>query len=779
MLRFRNVISLVGTIRWLLIILLISVPFVYSRSTFEFIGTPKEIFVFAILISCVLATLLSYLYAGELRLRKSPLNYFVLALVLWSGLVFIFSLNKNLAFFGDPNSFGSFYHFIIYGILYFLCLQYLGTDFNKNHLTVLSLVTFLMGIVDLVLVLSFAGLFTAPAYFIGSYNNFLFFAGLVLVSFVLLYIFYFNLRSKLVNFLTGVLVFVSFLLVLLVSFYNILLWVALFAAFSLAFIIVSFVSGIMSNRLKFFLLFVMSALSLLVILTPFSLKRTLSVHLNKFIKSQPTELNLTHRYSYDLALRSIKDYPFFGQGFGQFPFYYEFKKEPAVYSTDFGGITFNQSANVISQLLIESGLVFALTFYGMLVFTLFYLFKKIINSDKSAVSNGISDLSFGNSTLSLVIVILSYFLMSTIFTNYTFTQGVFLFAILGIVGGSVAKIGIIEIRLDNRNKKLAANLIILAVMLAFTFLLVSEARSFVSSWYLRKVASAQSLEDRLDYLNKAYSFVDYDDLIAREISLTYLNLALEKIKSLGENLSSNKSNTKTMEIFNYLQNAIAYSKRAIQLNPSNYLNYQLAGFIYESIIGYVEGSFGEALKYYNSALSYSGNNPEINYYIARSYYRQILFYASGKKINELPQSSLVSSYIARSEAILKKALEIRPFFVEAYNLLGDLSILANQPDKAIQNYSNSAFLNPNPQIYYQLGLLYWQNNDLTRAKENLLRSVELFPDYSDARYILALIYNQENNYTEALRHLEAIAKHNKDNQFVNNMIADIKKKLGI
>ncbi len=765
-----NALFLYRTIRWLLVVLLIGAPFVYSRFTFEFLGTAKEMFIIIGLTLVILVIFLHYLYTIKLRLPRSPLNYFILGLLLYSGAIYLFSPHKNIAFWGEANAFASFYHFLIYGLIYFLCLKFLRINLNKDHLAVFAVISLLIGFIDLILVFNFVNVFVAPGFFIGSYNNFLFFVGLIFSIFTLLYIFYFNSRSKIVNFITSVLWLISFALLLLASFYNIFMWFALFVVFSLAFIINLFFVENKKYQLRAFSFFILTVLSLLVVLTPVSLKSTISVQVNKLIKSPPIEIGLAQRYSYDLALKSIKTNPVFGQGFGQFPFYYELKKEPAVYSTDFGNITFSQSANLLSQLLIEAGLIFVLIFYGVLFLAFFYAFKKVIMSDGGAIQDG---------SIFLAMAVIVYLIFSSFFANYTFSYGILLFAVLGIIGSTVAKTGIIEIEFSERYKKILTNLAILIFVFTFVFLFVFETRRFGSSWYLRKAVLEQDLERRLDYLGMAYFLVDSNDLLAREISLVYLNLALERIKKLSENTTpKEKEDINNIEVFGYLQNTISYAKRAIQLNPSNYLNYQFAGFIYESIIGYADGSFYEALKHYNDALNFSTNNPEINYSIARSYYKEILSRVRNIEKDESLRF-LINSYISRGEAFLKKALQIKPFFVQAYNLLGDFSVLGNQLDKAIQSYSNSALLNPNPQIYYQLGLLYWQKQDLAKAKENLLRSIGLLPNYSDARYILALIYNQEGNLQEALKHLEIIAKYNADNEMVNSMIEDIKKKLGI
>lgn len=775
---------LIKTSRWLLALLLLITPFIYPSSIFEFTATIKELVVYSGVILIILATFLFYLYSGKLVLVRSPLNFFILTLVLYAGAVFLFSPNKNLSLFGEPNSFASFYHFILYGLVYFLCLQFFKIDLQHLHLTIFTIMAILMGIIDIILILYFLEVFVVPGFLIGSYNNFLFLAGLIFVIFVFLYIYYYYFRFWFINFLGALLGLVSFFLILIASFNNIILWVGLGLTFILASsLIASFSDEANKNQIKkkhqlkviFFPVLVI--VSLLVIIVPPSLKTIISTQLNKFIKTPPTEITLTHRYSVNLAFSSIKTNTFFGQGFGHLPFYYEVKKDPSVYLTDFGNITFSQTANLPSQLLIEAGLTFTLIFYGTLFFALFYLFRKLVRKDEPMI--GFRDDMF------LAIIILGYMVVSSILSNYSFSQGLLFFGILGIIATNVARTGIVEIRFNSRKNKFIANLTAFTLMTAFIFMYISVARNFSSLlWYFKKVLPVSNLETRLDYLNKAYLLSSSNDLITREISLIYLNLALEKIKQSSEKTTSKELNVETTQIIGYLQNSINLAKQSIQLNPLNYLNYQLAGFIYESMIGYAQGSFEEALKYYNSALDFSTNNPLIHYFIARSYYRQILsqvqkFAANqSTNVNNEPLQVFLSSYIARGELSLRKALEIKPLFTEAHILLGDFRVLANKIDEAIQSYASSAFLNPNPQIYYQLGALYyWQKKDLARAKVNLLKSIELLPNYSDARYLLALIYNEENNFQEALKHLEVIELHNPNNPIISEMIKNIKLKL--
>ena len=75
---------------------------------------------------------------------------------------------------------------------------------------------------------------------------------------------------------------------------------------------------------------------------------------------------------------------------------------------------------------------------------------------------------------------------------------------------------------------------------------------------------------------------------------------------------------------------------------------------------------------------------------------------------------------------------------------------------------------------FQLGLIYYNDNKLEKARLEFERAVAFSPDYSNARYFLGLIYDKQGNKQGALGQFENISKLNPDNQEVKNILNNLR-----
>src|SRR3989304_5988859 len=112
-----------------------------------------------------------------------------------------------------------------------------------------------------------------------------------------------------------------------------------------------------------------------------------------------------------------------------------------------------------------------------------------------------------------------------------------------------------------------------------------------------------------------------------------------------------------------------------------------------------------------------------------------------------------------------KAIELRPFYAEAWVGLGDARAAKGEGDGAIASYQKALVFNPiNPKVHMSLGKIYYAEKGLyyesvTPSK----RAIELAPQLVDARMGLGEVYEEKGLYKEAIeeyrRVIEAEAKH--------------------
>jgi tetratricopeptide (TPR) repeat protein len=83
-------------------------------------------------------------------------------------------------------------------------------------------------------------------------------------------------------------------------------------------------------------------------------------------------------------------------------------------------------------------------------------------------------------------------------------------------------------------------------------------------------------------------------------------------------------------------------------------------------------------------------------------------------------------------------------------MLGEIYSRENQRERALSTFLKADSLNPgNGKINYNLGVLYYEWDKITSAKEYFIRSIK-YEDYLDSHLYLGAIYKEEGNYKKAL-----------------------------
>jgi tetratricopeptide (TPR) repeat protein len=94
---------------------------------------------------------------------------------------------------------------------------------------------------------------------------------------------------------------------------------------------------------------------------------------------------------------------------------------------------------------------------------------------------------------------------------------------------------------------------------------------------------------------------------------------------------------------------------------------------------------------------------------------------------------------------------------------------------AVTSYKKAIELDPsNPYLYTELAQAYINAKNLAAAEESLTKAVALNPNYSNARYFLGLIYDNQGKKDEAIAQFEVIAQLNPDNQDIKKILDNLK-----
>ncbi len=101
----------------------------------------------------------------------------------------------------------------------------------------------------------------------------------------------------------------------------------------------------------------------------------------------------------------------------------------------------------------------------------------------------------------------------------------------------------------------------------------------------------------------------------------------------------------------------------------------------------------------------------------------------------------------------QKAIELRPFYADAYVGLGEARAARGEVDEAISSYQKALRYNPaNPRVHMSLGKIYYgEKGFYYEAVASYKRAIELDPQFLDARMGLGEVYEDKGLYQDAIR----------------------------
>jgi len=112
-----------------------------------------------------------------------------------------------------------------------------------------------------------------------------------------------------------------------------------------------------------------------------------------------------------------------------------------------------------------------------------------------------------------------------------------------------------------------------------------------------------------------------------------------------------------------------------------------------------------------------------------------------------------------------KALDIRPFYADAYVGLGDARAAKGEVDAAVAAYQKALNHNPiNAKVYVSLGKLYYSEKNLYYESVNAYKkALDLDPTFVDARVGLAEVYEEKGLYQEAITEYKRVVDADEKN----------------
>ena len=489
----------------------------------------------------------------------------------------------------------------------------------------------------------------------------------------------------------------------------------------------------------------------------------------------PIEVAPSQKSSWKIAFNSLKSRPL-GFGLENFGIAYDKLRPSDIANTVFSQIRFGDSASEAANMAIEGGILMIL---AVLSIFWFYGRELVGRFRKETIGRGETG-SILAASLGLLTALFLYPF------NLALMAILILLLALSVISegreDAAAAENVITINLESSAKYSFAGS--LAFIVGLVLVLVAgyfTVNNYMSNVYLARALGATDRTKAIGYFVESVNSNTKDARVLRLLSQTVVAQLADDLRT-GPRKDETKENYNA-RIQNQIASAVDISLRAANVDPADSQNWANRGLVYQNLMTLVGGADQAAVNMYNESLKRNPADPLAylrigNVYLSAADNLRALINnpppGQAGKIDYTAARKQVDDNMAKAEENFKKAISLYNNYGQAlYNLAVVYDREGKLPEAIKQFEKLQAANQRDPSILFQLGLLYYRNNQKDNAFSAWQQAVVLFPDYSNARWYLSLVYEERGDLASALNQVEEIAKLNPDNELVKQRLAQL------
>jgi len=470
-----------------------------------------------------------------------------------------------------------------------------------------------------------------------------------------------------------------------------------------------------------------------------------------------SEIVLPWQLSLDVITGTLKTNPVFGVGPNRFAQAYLDNKPALVNTSDAWNIEFTSGWSTFSTFVVDEGIV------GTLLWALFLVFfgiagvralRRLPDDPQNAF---VVVLSFAASSFLWILMLLAPAQHVLLF---------YAFVLTGIFVGSAVAAGALPSKevvpnprsvLSKMFPSIAAFLILVAILWSLVYVKKTVALAYFASGVKQLTTAAPAGNaDLADADFAAAHKWDPSDIYLQARAEASISRADLIGSSVTAQSSASTSQAALARVVSILSDGAGYAKSAIAYDPSNYYNYVSQARVAAAAARLsAPNAYENAVQAYMSAIKLNPENPSLYLSLAQ-------LQASNNKLDDALQT-------------IGAGLRVKNNYLDAVFLLSQIEAAKGDLANAIIAAQVAAQLNPqNPVLFFQLGLLEYENKAYDAAAQAFAQALKLQPDYANAQYFLGLSDARLGRNGDAIAQFQNLALNNPDNQEVAFILSNLK-----
>ncbi|TAL50183.1 tetratricopeptide repeat protein [Patescibacteria group bacterium] len=307
-------------------------------------------------------------------------------------------------------------------------------------------------------------------------------------------------------------------------------------------------------------------------------------------------------------------------------------------------------------------------------------------------------------------------------------------------------------------------------------LFITGSRYAAEVAFAKAVAIDRSEEGTIDEviaeLNRAVAFNGLSDVYQRNLSSAYLVKGRELI---AVKPAQERTPEETQAIVDMVTASVNAAARATEIEPNYVSNWVVRGSMYRDLMSFAQGAEDLAAQSFQNAIQLEPANPTHHTNLGRVY---LIVADRARNLKSAEDSELAAQAVEQETALLASAEEV---FLLAIQLKSDylpahyyLAATYERQGKLEQAAARLVALrNNNPAdigLAFQLSQMLIRLEKYDIARQELERIVGLSPEYSNALWYLASMYEVAGDQAKAIATIERVVELNPENQMAKTRL---------